>query len=75
MNKNPFEIRGEVLQLAKEYMDKQAEMNMRYAEKMMEIGRIQSEEYMKAFQPYSFEDLMKKANDMYSFISTKEKKE
>lgn len=75
MNKNPFEIRGEVLQLAKEYMDKQAEMNMRYAEKMMEIGRIQTEEYMKAFQPYSFEDLMKKANDMYSFISTKEKKE
>lgn len=75
MNKNPFEIRGEVLQLAKEYMDKQAEMNMLYAEKMMEIGRIQTEEYMKAFQPYSFEDLMKKANDMYSFISTKEKKE
>lgn len=75
MNKNPFEIRGEVLQLAKEYMDKQAEMNMRYAEKMMEIGRIQTEEYMKAFQPYSFEDLMKKANDMYSFISTKEKRE
>jgi len=75
MNKNPFELRGEILQLAKDYMDRQAEMNMLYAEKMMEIGRIQTEEYMKALQPYSFEDMMKKANEMYSFISTKDKKE
>lgn len=75
MNKNPFEIRGEILQLAKEYMDKQVEMNMIYAEKMQALGKIQIDEYMKAFQPYSFEDLMKKATDMYSFISTKDKKE
>ena len=27
MNKNPFEIRAEMLQLAKDYMDKQQEMN------------------------------------------------
>jgi len=75
MNKNPFEIRGEILQLAKDYMDKQMQMNITFAEKMMEQGRIQTEQYVRAFQPYSFDDMMKAASDMYSFISTKDKKE
>jgi hypothetical protein len=72
MNKNPFEIRADILQLAKEYMDKQIEMNMTFAEKLMSQG---SEQYVKAFQPYTFDDMMKVANEMYSFILTKEKKE
>lgn len=72
-NKNPFEIRSEVLELAKHYLDKQIEMNIEYAEKMQELGKIKSDEYMKAFTPYTFEDLMGKAQEMYSFVSTRDK--
>jgi hypothetical protein len=72
-HKNPFEIRSEVLELAKDYLDKQIEMNIEYAEKMQELGKINSDEYMKAFTPYTFEELMTKAKEMYSFVSTRDK--
>lgn len=71
-NKNPFEIRSEVLELAKGYMDKQIEMNIEYAEKMQELGKIKADEYMKAFTPYTFEQMMDKAKEMYSFVSKKD---
>lgn len=48
-NKNPFQIRSEILELAKEYMDKQVELNKAYAEKMVEAGQMQSEQYLSAF--------------------------
>lgn len=72
MSKNPFEIRAEVLELAKEYMDKQIQMNTEYVEKLQEVGKVNADEYMKAFTPYTFEDMMKKAQEMYSFVSTKD---
>lgn len=71
-NKNPFEIRSEVLELAKDYMDKQIQMNIEYAEKMQALGKIQADEYMKAFTPYTFEDMMEKAKEMYSFVTKKD---
>lgn len=72
MNKNPFEIRAEVLQLAKEYMDQQVQMNIKYAERMMEQGQKSMNEMMGLYQMYSMDDLMAKAKEMYSFVSTKE---
>lgn len=72
-NKNPFQIRSEVLELAKDYMDKQVQMNIEFAEKMKTIGKFQAEEYAKAYQPYTFEQLMEKAREMYIFVSTKDK--
>jgi phage host-nuclease inhibitor protein Gam len=72
-SKNPFQIRSEVLELAKEYMDKQTAMNIEYAEKMQALGKIQVEDYTKAFKPYTFDDLMNKAKEMYSFVSSKDK--
>jgi nicotinamide mononucleotide (NMN) deamidase PncC len=38
-NKNPFEIRSEMLQLAKEYMDQQQALSMAFAENMLEAGK------------------------------------
>jgi hypothetical protein len=38
----------------------------------MEQGKIQVEEYQKAVQMYSMDDLMEKAQEMYKFVSTKE---
>lgn len=72
MSKNPFEIRADMLQMAKEYMDKIQETNISYAEKMYELGQIQFEEYQKMTELYSVEELTKKATEMYSFVSNKD---
>jgi len=72
MSKNPFEIRADMLQMAKEYMDQIHETNQIYAAKMMELGQIQFEEYQKMTELYSVEELTRKATEMYSFVSNKE---
>ena len=75
-NKNPFEIRADMLNLAKEYMDQQYHMNIQFLENMVAEGnkaREEIEEQLKeAYKMYSMEDLMAKAREMYSFVSTKE---
>jgi hypothetical protein len=43
-NKNPFEIRTEMLALAKDYMDQQYHMNVAFAEKALEAGKKSVEE-------------------------------
>ena len=43
MNKNPFEIRAEMLQLAKDYMDKQQEMNIQLMNDLFEQNKVQME--------------------------------
>jgi hypothetical protein len=72
MNKNPFEIRAEMLQLAKEYMDQQCQMNIQFVENMAEQGKKTVEEVQKAYTMYSMDDLMEKAKEMYSFVSKKD---
>ena len=71
-NKNPFEIRAEVLSLAKEYLDQVTALNIDTANKMLDAGKIQAEEFQKASQMYSMDDLMEKAKEMYSFVSKKD---
>ena len=76
MNKNPFEIRAEMLQLAKDYMDQQYHMNIQFYENMIAEGnkvRKDVEEQLKdAYKMYSTEELMEKAKEMYSFVSKKD---
>ena len=38
-HKNPFEIRAEMLHLAKDYMDTQQQMNIQFANDMYEQGK------------------------------------
>lgn len=71
MNKNPFEIRAEMLQLAKEYMDKQQEMNIQLMNDLFEQNKVQMEEVKAAYKMYSMDELMDKAKEMYSFVSKK----
>lgn len=71
-NKNPFEIRAEMLQLAKEYMDQQYKMNLQFAEKMVEQNKKTVEELKDMYKMYSMEDLMEKAKEMYNFVSKKD---
>ena len=71
-NKNPFEIRSEILQLAKEYMDTQQQLNVEYTQKLKAFGKVQRDEYIEAFKPYTFDELMEKAKEMYIFVSNKD---
>lgn len=71
-NKNPFEIRAEMLQMAKDYMDQQYHMNLDFANKMFDQGRIQLEELQQMYNMYSTEELMEKAKEMYSFVTKKD---
>lgn len=71
-NKNPFEIRAEMLQLAKDYMDQQYHMNVQFAENMVQQGKKTMEEVKDTYEMYSMDDLMEKAKEMYSFVSKKD---
>jgi hypothetical protein len=72
MNKNPFEIRADMLQLAKEYMDQQYHMNVQFAEKMMEQNKQTADDFKDIYKMYSIEELMAKAKEMYEFVSKKD---
>jgi hypothetical protein len=71
-NKNPFEIRAEMLTLAKDYMDAQHQLNVQLMNDMYEQGKKTYEEVQEAYKMYSIEELMAKAKEMYSFVSTKD---
>lgn len=71
-NKNPFEIRQEVLQMAKDYMDQSWNNNLELAQRMYTNSKISTEQFQEAFKPYSMEALMEKATEMYSFVTKKD---
>lgn len=71
-NKNPFEIRSEMLQLAKDYMDQQYQMNIMFAEKMVDEGKKTVEELKDSYTMYSMDELMEKAKEMYTFVAKKD---
>lgn len=76
-NKNPFELRTDILAMAKDYMDRQQEINMQFAQRAydvaLEAGKVTAETW-KEFMPsqYSITDLTKKAAELYSFVSKKD---
>jgi hypothetical protein len=70
-NKNPFEIRADMLKLAKDYMDQQYNMNIQFMNDMYEQGKKNYEEVQSAYTMYSMDDLVNKAKEMYSFVSDK----
>jgi hypothetical protein len=70
-NKNPFEIRAEMLQMAKDYMDQTWTLNAEFARQAFEQNKLSAEEMQKALVPYTLEDMMAKAKDLYAFVSTK----
>jgi hypothetical protein len=72
MNKNPFELRADILGMAKEYMDRQWEMNYSFANQLFEQGQKTAEEVQAAMKPYSSDELVKKANEFYSFVQKKD---
>lgn len=72
-NKNPFEIRLEVLKMAKDYLEQQYQTNLLFAQalytKALESGQVMQDN-LSSFIPksYSVEDIMKKSQELYGFI-------
>ena len=71
-NKNPFEIRTEKLSMAKDYMDRTWEMNYMFTQQMFDQGKKTAEDMQEALKPYSTEELMKKAAELYYFVTKKD---
>mgnify|MGYP000197487075 CR=1 FL=1 len=75
-NKNPFELRTDLLAMAKDYLDKQYEINTMFAEKAAETLNKQSADYQEQIKevmpkPYTMGELIDKANELYSFVTKK----
>jgi len=71
-NKNPFEIRSDMLAMAKDYMDQQYHMNVEFANKALELNKKTIDEVKDFYKMYSIDELMEKAKEMYSFVSKKD---
>lgn len=71
-HKNPFEIRADMLKLAKDYMDAQYQLNLQLVNDLFEQNKVTAEEVKEAYKMYSVEELMEKAKEMYSFVSKKD---
>lgn len=78
-NKTPFELRFDMLSMAKEYMDKQIELNTDFAVKAfteaLKAGKATADQ-IQEFAPksYSISDLIDKATELSSFVSGTGKK-
>ena len=70
--KNPFEIRADMVNLAKDYMDKQHELNIQLVNDLFEQGKKSMDEVQEAYKMYTISDMMNKAKEMYTFVSTKD---
>lgn len=72
--KNAYEIRADILTLAKEYWDSQAALNAEYAEKIrtglitQALTPVTPEALRALYTPYTMEDIMKTAQTMYDFV-------
>lgn len=74
MTKNAFEIRSDILALAKDYMDKQAQINVDFTKALIAAGTASAQEMAKSMQAaYSMDDLLKTADKMYSFVTRRDK--
>jgi hypothetical protein len=76
-NKNPFEIRFDVLNMAKEMMDRQYEMAQtqfwqqldQYKEASKDVTEVFEKYTPKMYQP---SEIMEKAEELYKFIVKKD---
>ncbi|NBP02690.1 MAG: hypothetical protein EBU90_21735 [Proteobacteria bacterium] len=72
-NKNPFEIRLELLKMAREYLDQQWNVNVNLAHEVLSKAMQNGEDVAKMWNKfipeiYSIDDITKKANELYKFV-------
>jgi hypothetical protein len=74
MTKNAFEIRSDILALAKDYMDKQNTLNAEFTKALISAGTSTLQDIAATIKTtYSIEELMKTADKMYSFVGKRDK--
>jgi len=70
---NPFEIRAEMLKMAQDYLQKQQEINLDFAqqtfEQLVKEGKKVADDW-KEYAPkmYTFDEVLKEANKLYGFV-------
>lgn len=74
--KNPFEIRTDLLAMAKDYLDQQYHLNMEFYRKAFDealaANKVSVDNWSKFVPtPYTFEELTKKAQELYTFVEKK----
>lgn len=75
-NKNPFEIRSEMLMMAKEMLDRQYDTQLAVAHQMMDMYRDNAEKAMEAYKQYvpkmyTPEEIKAQATKLYEFVADK----
>ena len=73
---NPYQIRYDVLNMAKEMLDKQYDIQMQVAYKAMEMYKENAEQAMDAYQKYipkaiTPEEIKTQADKLYEFVTDK----
>lgn len=71
-NKNPFELRADIVALAKEYLDQVTALNIDTANKMLEANQITAEQLKDMYKMYTIDDLLEKTKEIYDFVSKKD---
>ena len=76
-NKNPFEIRADLLKMSKEMLDKQFDAQMELAKQAAEVWEQSgkdAKEFLTEVTPkmYSPECIMENARELYKFVSKKD---
>jgi hypothetical protein len=73
---NPFEIRTQMLEMAKQYLEQQQEINTQYAKQVFDQlvvsgQKVQADWKDYAPKMYNFEEITQKAKELYGFVNAK----
>jgi len=73
---NPYQIRTDILAMAKEMLDKQYDMQMNLAHQAMDMYKENAEEALEAYKKYvpksiTPEEIKAQAEKLYEFVSEK----
>lgn len=73
---NPYQIRYDVLNMAKEILDKQYDMQMEVAYKAMDMFKDNADEALEAYKKYipkaiTPDEIKAQADKLYEFVSEK----
>lgn len=73
---NPYQIRTDILAMAKDIMDKQYDMQMQVAQKAMEMYKENAEQALEAYAKYvpkaiTPEEIKSQADKLYEFVIDK----
>ena len=76
-NKNPFELRFDVLRMAKEMMDQQYNVAQQQFYQMVDQAREQNKDIQDIFEKYTPKmyqpkEIMDKADELYKFITKRD---